>query len=172
MSFFTRRRLVKPEAYFSSSEPLLLTLENFSFYYGKTCILKDISYTFPEEGIVSIIGPSGCGKSTLLRSFNRMYEESSYDSTPLVEGSILLQEKDLFSFDKISLRANMGMVFQKPNPFPMSIWDNVLYGVKLHYKVARSDEQAIVESALREAGLWDEVKDKLRSSGLELSGGQ
>jgi len=139
--------------------------------YNKFRALADINVAMKANKITAIIGPSGCGKSTLLRSFNRMN-----DLTPnaRVEGNILLDGEDinLAGVDIVGVRRRVGMVFQRPNPFPKSIHDNVTYGPRLYGVRARNDLDAIVEKSLRQAALWDEVKDKLNQSGLSLSGGQ
>jgi len=142
---------------------------NYSLYYGNFQALKDINIKIPENKVTALIGPSGCGKSTFLRSFNRMN-----DLIPGVrtEGSVLLDGEDLFKMDPVALRQNVGMVFQKPNPFPKSIFDNIAYGPRVTGLKDRHKLEEIVERSLRSAALWDEVKDSLGKSGLELSGGQ
>lgn len=142
---------------------------NFSLYYGKFRALKDISIKIPENKVTALIGPSGCGKSTFLRSFNRMN-----DLIPGVrtEGTVLLDGEDLFKADPVALRQNIGMVFQKPNPFPKSIFDNIAYGPRVTGLKDHQKLEEIVERSLRSAALWDEVKDNLGKSGLDLSGGQ
>ena len=142
---------------------------NFSLYYGKFRALKDISIKIPENKVTALIGPSGCGKSTFLRSFNRMN-----DLIPGVrtEGTVLIDGEDLFKTDPVALRQNVGMVFQKPNPFPKSIFDNIAYGPRVTGMKDRQKLEEIVERSLRAAALWDEVKDNLGKSGLDLSGGQ
>jgi phosphate transport system ATP-binding protein len=146
-------------------------VKNLSVYYGKFRALAEISMEIKERRITAIIGPSGCGKSTLLRSFNRMN-----DLTPSthIEGKILLDSVDIYSpgIDIVDVRRRVGMVFQRPNPFPKSIFDNVAYGPRLYGIHRRGDLNDIVESSLRSAALWDEVKDKLHQSGMSLSGGQ
>jgi phosphate transport system ATP-binding protein len=142
-----------------------------SVYYGKFRALADINLPVREKQITAIIGPSGCGKSTLLRSFNRMN-----DLTPSarVEGKIILDGKDIYApgVDVVDVRRRIGMVFQRPNPFPKSIYDNVAFGPRLYGVRRRSDLDEIVEHSLRQAALWDEVKDKLHQSGHSISGGQ
>ena len=142
---------------------------NYSLYYGNFQALKDINIKIPENKVTALIGPSGCGKSTFLRSFNRMN-----DLIPGVrtEGSVLLDGEDLFKMDPVALRQNVGMVFQKPNPFPKSIFDNIAYGPRVTGLKDRHKLEEIVERSLRSAALWDEVKDSLGKSGLELAGGQ
>jgi len=141
------------------------------FYYNGKLVLKDINLSIPERRITAIIGPSGCGKSTLLRCFNRLN-----DIIPgaRLEGRILLDGQDIYSpeVDVAELRRRVGMVFQKPNPFPMTIFDNVAYGPRCQGIKARATLEEIVERSLRAAALWDEVKDDLGKSALALSGGQ
>ena len=149
--------------------PSKLETINYSLYYGKYRALKDISIKIPENKVTALIGPSGCGKSTFLRSFNRMN-----DLIPGVrtEGTVLIDGEDLFKMDPVALRQNVGMVFQKPNPFPKSIFDNIAYGPRVTGLKDRHKLEEIVEQSLRSAALWDEVKDNLGKSGLDLSGGQ
>jgi phosphate transport system ATP-binding protein len=146
-------------------------VKNLSVYYGKFRALTDIGMPIYANKITAMIGPSGCGKSTLLRSFNRMN-----DLTPntRIEGEILLDGKNLYApgVDIVDVRRRVGMVFQRPNPFPKSIYDNVAYGPRLYGVNHRSDLDQIVERSLKQAALWEEVKDKLNQSGLALSGGQ
>lgn len=147
-----------------------LSVSHVDLFYGDHHALKDVSIDVPEREITSFIGPSGCGKSTLLRCFNRM---NDYVKDCRVEGSIKLDGQDIYDgFDTTLLRQRVGMVFQHPNPFPMSIYDNVAYGPRGMGVKSRSELDDIVEESLRRAALWDEVKDKLKSSGLGLSGGQ
>lgn len=148
-----------------------ISAKNMNFYYGKFHALKDINIDIPASQVTAFIGPSGCGKSTLLRTFNRMYELYPKQR---VEGQILLDGKDIHSAeqDLNLLRAKVGMVFQKPTPFPMSIYDNVAFGVKLYENLSKSDMNDRVEWALQKAAIWNEVKDKLHQSGSGLSGGQ
>ncbi len=144
---------------------------NFCCWYGSFQALHDISLDIPARRVTALIGPSGCGKSTFLRWINRMN-----DLVPgaRAEGTLDLHGIDLLSrgMDVVDLRRRVGMVFQKPNPFPKSIYDNVAFGPRLHRKMRRSDLDALVEQSLRGAALWDEVKDRLRASALSLSGGQ
>ncbi len=148
-----------------------LCVQNLSVYYGEFKALEDVNLMIPCKRITAFIGPSGCGKSTLLRCFNRMN-----DLVPgsRVEGSILLDGVDIYSekYDLTELRRKVGMVFQKPNPFPKSVYDNVAYGPKIAGIKKKSVLDEIVERSLRRAALWDEVKDKIYSSALSLSGGQ
>ena len=148
-----------------------ISTRNMNFYYGKFHALKNINIDIQANKVTAFIGPSGCGKSTLLRTFNRMYE--LYPKLR-VEGKILLDGKDIHSSeqDLNLLRAQVGMVFQKPTPFPMSIYDNVAFGVKLYDNLSKVEMNDRVEWALQKAALWNEVKDKLHQSGASLSGGQ
>ncbi|MEY4267020.1 MAG: hypothetical protein RIS90_1555 [Pseudomonadota bacterium] len=148
-----------------------IAVKNLDFYYGKFHALKGINLEIPEKKVTAFIGPSGCGKSTLLRVFNRMFElypEQRAQGEILLDGQDLLTSKD----DVALLRAKVGMVFQKPTPFPMSIFDNVAFGVKLFEDLSPTDMEERVEWALRKAALWTEVKDKLHQNGSSLSGGQ
>jgi phosphate transport system ATP-binding protein len=144
---------------------------NLNFFYGKYHALKNINLVIPEKQVTAFIGPSGCGKSTLLRVFNRMYELYPEQRA---EGEILLDGEDILTTnDDVSLiRARIGMVFQKPTPFPMTIYENIAFGVRLFEKMSRADMDERVEWALNQAALWGEVKDKLHQSGTSLSGGQ
>lgn len=142
---------------------------NYSLYYGKFRALKEITIKIPENKVTALIGPSGCGKSTFLRSFNRMNDLIAGVHT---EGSVLIDGEDIFKTDPVALRQNVGMVFQKPNPFPKSIFDNVAYGPRVTGLKDHQKLEEIVERSLRSAALWDEVKDNLGKSGLDLSGGQ
>ncbi len=148
-----------------------IAIKDLNFYYGKFKALKDINLEIPEGRVTAFIGPSGCGKSTLLRVLNRMFElypEQRAEGQILLDGEDLLNSKE----DVALLRAKVGMVFQKPTPFPMSIFDNVAFGVKLFESLNASDLEERVEWALRKSALWTEVKDKLHQSGSSLSGGQ
>ncbi|AVY93296.1 MULTISPECIES: phosphate ABC transporter ATP-binding protein PstB [Microvirgula] len=153
------------------SNTIKLQVKDLNFYYGAFHALKHIDMTIPEGKVTAFIGPSGCGKSTLLRTFNRMFE--LYPGLR-AEGEILLDGKNLLAsdIDVNLLRAKVGMVFQKPTPFPMSIYDNVAFGVKLYERMNKSELDERVEWALRKAAIWEEVKDKLNQSGNSLSGGQ
>ena len=148
-----------------------IAVQNLSFYYGNFKALKEINLSIPGNVVTAFIGPSGCGKSTLLRTFNRMYE--LYPKLR-AEGEILLDGKSIFRAeqDLNLLRAMVGMVFQKPTPFPMSIYDNIAFGVRLFETLSRVEMDERVEWALKKAALWNEVKDKLNQSGSGLSGGQ
>ena len=148
-----------------------ISVKNLNFYYGKFHALKNINLEIPENKVTAFIGPSGCGKSTLLRVLNRMYAlypEQRAQGEVLLDGANLLTSKE----DVALLRAKVGMVFQKPTPFPMSIYDNIAFGVKLFENLNSADMDERVEWALRKAALWTEVKDKLNQSGSSLSGGQ
>ena len=148
-----------------------ISVRNLNFYYGAFHALKNINLDIPDKRVTSFIGPSGCGKSTLLRTFNRMYElypEQRAEGEIIMDGSNLLTSKE----DVSLIRAKVGMVFQKPTPFPMSIYDNIAFGVKLFESLPRVEMDERVEWALRKAALWTEVKDKLEQSGGGLSGGQ
>ncbi|MGB3067956.1 MAG: phosphate ABC transporter ATP-binding protein PstB [Ottowia sp.] len=148
-----------------------ISARNLNFYYGKFHALKNINIDIPESKVTAFIGPSGCGKSTLLRIFNRMFELYPEQRA---EGQILLDGQDLLDkkVDVALVRAKVGMVFQKPTPFPMSIYDNIAFGVRLFENLNKGDMDDRVEWALRKAALWNEVKDKLGQSGSGLSGGQ
>ena len=148
-----------------------IVLKDFNFYYGKYHALKNINMEIYKQRVTAFIGPSGCGKSTLLRTLNRMYDlypEQRAEGQLMLNGRNIL-DKDV---DLIDLRARVGMVFQKPTPFPMSIYDNIAFGVRLHEKLPVREMDERVEWALRKAALWDEAKDKLHQSGMSLSGGQ
>jgi len=148
-----------------------LVVRDLNFYYGKDRALKDVNLSIPEKMVTAFIGPSGCGKSTLLRTFNRMYQlypKQRATGEILLDGENLLDKKQ----DLNILRAKIGMVFQKPTPFPMSIYDNIAFGVKLYESLNKHDMDERVEWALKKAALWTEVKDKLNQSGTGLSGGQ
>ena len=151
------------------SNGIKLECKNLDFFYGNFRALKDITVKIPRNQITSIIGPSGCGKSTFLRLFNRMN-----DLIPGVhsEGEINIDGQDLYEVDVVELRKRVGMVFQRPNPFPKTIYDNVAYGPRMHGLRDRARLDEIVEESLRGAVLWDEVKGDLEKSGLALSGGQ
>jgi phosphate transport system ATP-binding protein len=148
-----------------------IQVKKLNFFYGRFHALKDVALDIPEKKVTSFIGPSGCGKSTLLRTFNRMFE--LYPEQRALGEIVMDGENLLTSRQDISLiRAKIGMVFQKPTPFPMSIYDNIAFGVKLFENLPRSEMDERVEWALTKAALWAEVKDKLNQSGNSLSGGQ
>ncbi len=148
-----------------------IEVKELNFYYGKFHALQSINLNIAERRVTAFIGPSGCGKSTLLRSFNRIYElypNQRAEGAVLLDGQNILDAKQ----DLNLLRARIGMVFQKPTPFPMSVYDNIAFGVKLYEKLSRAEMDDRIEWALRKAALWGEVKDKLKQSGTQLSGGQ
>jgi phosphate transport system ATP-binding protein len=147
-----------------------MKIENINLYYGEFQALKNINMNINENEITAFIGPSGCGKSTLLKSLNRM---NDLVEGVKIEGKILLDNVDIYKdMDATVLRKRVGMVFQKPNPFPMSIYDNVAYGPRTHGIKQKSRLDEIVEQSLRSAAMWDEVKDRLKKSALGMSGGQ
>jgi phosphate transport system ATP-binding protein len=148
-----------------------LEVRGLNFFYDRTRALKDISLSLPAKSVTAFIGPSGCGKSTLLRVFNRIYElypKQRAEGEVLLDGSNILDKGQ----DLNLLRAQVGMVFQKPTPFPMTIYENIAFGIRLYEKLPRAEIDGRVEEALKRAALWTEVKDKLNASGLSLSGGQ
>jgi phosphate transport system ATP-binding protein len=150
----------------------VMTVENLNMYYGSFKALQDVSMNIRRNMVTALIGPSGCGKSTFIRGLNRMHEVVP---GAWVEGSVLLDDEDIYAsdVDPVRVRRKVGMVFQKPNPFPtMSIYDNVIAGIKLGRKRKKSELDEIVEKTLKQAALWDEVKDKLKAGGTALSGGQ
>ena len=155
----------------TGGETVQIVARNFNFYYGSFQALKNVNCDIYKRRITAFIGPSGCGKSTFLRCFNRMYELYPEQRA---EGELLLEGKNIIgkNVDATALRAQIGMVFQKPTPFPMSIYDNVAWGVSLHERLPRALLDERVEWALRRAALWDEVKGILGQSGMSLSGGQ
>jgi len=148
-----------------------IVVKNLNFFYGHHQALFDNNIEIKENMVTAVIGPSGCGKSTHLRVYNRIFE---LYRDQRAEGEVILDGENILSgtVDKLELRRKVGMIFQKPTPFPMSVFDNVAYGLKLHYKYNRSEIAEKVEMGLRRAALWDEVKDKLRAPGMALSGGQ
>jgi phosphate transport system ATP-binding protein len=150
----------------------MLEIKNLSFAYGNQQVLHDINLLIQPHEITAFIGPSGCGKSTLLRCINRMND--LIEGAAVTQGSILLNGEDITksTVDVISLRKHIGMVFQKSNPFPKSIYENVIYGLRLQGEKSRSKLDEIVEQSLKRAALWDEVKDRLHTSAMGLSGGQ
>jgi len=152
-------------------EKVKVDIKNLSFFYGTNKALKDVTLKLFDRKVTAFIGPSGCGKSTLLRILNRIYE--LYPNQHAV-GQVLLDGEDILHTKQDSnlLRSRVGMVFQKPTPFPMTIYDNIAFGIKLYEKMPRSELDGRIETALQRAALWGEVKDKLRDSGLSLSGGQ
>ncbi len=152
-------------------ETMKIDIRGLNFYYGRFHALHDISMGIREKCVTAFIGPSGCGKSTLLRCLNRVYDLYPRQRA---EGEIILDGRNILDRnEKLDLlRARVGMVFQKPTPFPMSVYDNISFGVRLYERLSAADMDVRVEWALRKAAIWDEVKDKLRQSGMALSGGQ
>ncbi|MBC8388286.1 MAG: phosphate ABC transporter ATP-binding protein [Actinobacteria bacterium] len=144
---------------------------NYGFYYGNTKVLADIDMDILENSITAIIGPSGCGKSTFIRTFNRM---NDLIVNAKVAGEIKIDGIDIYkdNIDVVELRKKVGMVFQRPNPFPKTIYENIVYGPRLHKRYTKQQLDNIVEVSLKKSALWNEVKNKLRSSAMELSGGQ
>ena len=154
------------------TDTLKMTARNVNVFYGEKQAIRDVSIDVDMDNVTAFIGPSGCGKSTFLRTLNRMNDTVA---GARVEGRITLDGENIYAsgMDVVQLRARVGMVFQKPNPFPKSIYENVAYGPRIHGLAAgKADMDQIIESALRRAGLWDEVKDRLADSGTALSGGQ
>ena len=147
----------------------IITVRDMNLWYGQTQALKNINIDIPEKSITALIGPSGCGKSTFLKSLNRMQ-----DLVPSVRitGDLRYEGKDIFECEVNNLRKEIGMVFQKPNPFPMSIYDNIAYGPRTHGITNKAQLDEIVEKSLRGASIWDEVKDRLKKNALGMSGGQ
>ncbi|WP_245903323.1 phosphate ABC transporter ATP-binding protein PstB [Humitalea rosea] len=146
-------------------------MHDVNFFYGAVQALHDVNLSFPDRSVTALIGPSGCGKTTLIRIINRlfdMYPDQRATGTVLVDGEDILDP----GINVARLRARIGMTFQRPNPFPMSIHENVAFGIALHHDLSRSEMDARVEAALRDAALWDEVKEILDHSALDLSGGQ
>ncbi|MGG6241922.1 phosphate ABC transporter ATP-binding protein PstB [Nodosilinea sp. AN01ver1] len=155
--------------YAPPSADVALRTQNLSVYYGSSLAVRDVDLDIPRNEVVAFIGPSGCGKSTVLRCFNRM---NDLISSCRVEGKITFHGSDIYAkgVDAVELRRKIGMVFQKPNPFPKSIYENIAWGARINGY--RGDMDELVETSLRKAAVWDEVKDKLKQSGLSLSGGQ
>jgi phosphate transport system ATP-binding protein len=155
----------------SDGDKTKLQVQSLNFYYGETHALKNVNMIIPDKKVTAFIGPSGCGKSTLLRTFNRMFELYPKQS---VSGKILLNGENILESEvNVSkLRSKIGMVFQRPTPFPMSIFDNVAFGIRLYETLHRVDLEERVSWALKKADIWNEVKDKLRQTGASLSGGQ
>jgi phosphate transport system ATP-binding protein len=153
------------------STKVKIKVENLNFYYGDNHALYDIEMAVPERRVTAMIGPSGCGKSTLLRVINRMYDLYPGQRA---EGRVLLDGQDLLAKNvrATTVRTRIGMVFQKPTPFPMSIWDNIAYGIRLHENLSKADLEARIEWCLTKSAIWGEVKDRLNKSALGLSGGQ
>ncbi|MBQ4530326.1 MAG: phosphate ABC transporter ATP-binding protein [Lachnospiraceae bacterium] len=154
----------------NSKEKIKFNVKDLNLYYGDFHALKNINMDIPSNKITAFIGPSGCGKSTFLKTINRM---NDLVENVRIEGNIFLDGVDIYSdIDVIKLRQRVGMVFQQPNPFPMSIYDNVAYGPRIHGIKKKSELDEIVERSLRQAAIWDEVKDRLKKNALGLSGGQ
>jgi phosphate transport system ATP-binding protein len=154
-----------------TSLPQKVSVRGLNFFYGEVQALKNVSLPLFAKRVTSFIGPSGCGKSTLLRVLNRMYDLNPHQRA---EGEVVLDGENILrpGQDLNILRARVGMVFQKPTPFPMSIYDNIAFGIRLYERIGKSELDDRVEAALEKAALWPEVKDKLKASGLSLSGGQ
>lgn len=148
---------------------IILKIKNLSIYYGEKCAIDDLSFDIRKSQVTAIIGPSGCGKSTLLRTFNRM---NDFNPIIVTKGNAFCCGKDLYGkgVDPSNMRRNIGMVFQRPNPFPKSIYNNIIWGPKINGLLFNPDE--LVETSLKRAALWDEVRDRLHDSALNLSGGQ
>ena len=147
----------------------IITVNNLNLWYGQTKALKNINIEIPEKSITALIGPSGCGKSTFLKTLNRM---NDLIPTVKITGEVMYNGQNIFDADVNNLRKEVGMVFQKPNPFPMSIYDNIAYGPRTHGIKNKAQLDEIVEKALRGAAIWDEVKDRLKKNALGMSGGQ
>jgi phosphate transport system ATP-binding protein len=162
---------VSGSAEYAGAREEKVSVRNLNFYYGSNTALKNINVTLYTRMVTAFIGPSGCGKSTLLRVLNRIYD---LYPNQRAEGEVLLDDNNILSpgQDLNYLRARVGMVFQKPTPFPMSIYENIAFGIRLYERLPKSEIDTRVESALRRGALWDEVKDKLSANGLSLSGGQ
>ncbi len=164
-------RIATPHREAGAAAPVKLAARGLDFYYDKFHALKSINLEIPEKRVTALIGPSGCGKSTLLRIFNRiyaLYPKQEAKGEVLLDGNNILDPK----YPMNRLRSKVGMVFQKPVPFPMTIYENVAYGIRHHERLSKAEMNNRVESALRQGALWDEVKDKLGQSALGLSGGQ
>ncbi len=167
-----RQNAVSLEKEQAALSEFAIEARNLNLYYGNFRAIKNVSLQIPRQKITAIIGPSGCGKSTMLRSFNRMNE---LVPSARAEGEVLFNGQNLYApeVDPVEVRRRIGMVFQKPNPFPKSIYENIAWGARINgFKGSKADMDNLVESSLRDAALWDEVKDKLNQSGLSLSGGQ
>jgi phosphate transport system ATP-binding protein len=173
MAEITLPKMTLPSAQLATviTAPTLIEVNDLSLYYGASKALKNISLSLGEKVVTAFIGPSGCGKSTLLRCINRMND--LIDSVR-IEGSLKVADQDIYAknVDVIELRKRIGMVFQKSNPFPKSIYENIAYGLRLHGMKKKSDLDSHIEQSLRGAAIWDEVKDRLHTSALGLSGGQ
>jgi phosphate transport system ATP-binding protein len=165
----SNQKVASPNQGSEQSTETVLRTEDLDIYYGKFLAVKGVSMEIPKNRITALIGPSGCGKSTLIRCFNRLND--LIDSFH-IEGKVYYRQKDLYDkkVDPVEVRRRIGMVFQKPNPFPKTIYDNIAYGARVNNYQGNLDE--LVENSLRAAALWDEVKDKLKTNGMSLSGGQ
>ncbi|MCC6470004.1 MAG: phosphate ABC transporter ATP-binding protein PstB [Alphaproteobacteria bacterium] len=155
----------------ATNAPIKVDIRGVNFYYGQSRALKDVTMPLYKNHVTAFIGPSGCGKSTLLRALNRiydMYPNQRAEGEILVDGENILDQKQ----DLNLLRSKLGMVFQKPTPFPMTIYENIAFGIRLYERLPRAEMDSRIEAALTQAALWTEVKDKLQASGLSLSGGQ
>ncbi len=162
---------LSPEIFKGDDSPVKIAVRNLNFYYGDHQALFGNNIDIKEKRVTAVIGPSGCGKSTHLRIYNRIYKlyrEQRAEGEIMLDGDNVLAD----NMDILELRRKVGMIFQKPTPFPMSVFENVAYGLKLHYKLSKSETAERVEKGLRGAALWDEVKDKLKKPGMALSGGQ
>ncbi len=170
-TFISKIKVAATPALLTTDSPALIEVANLSLFYGNSQALKHISFALPEKRVTAFIGPSGCGKSTLLRCFNRMNDLIDNVHTT---GEVKIAGQDINSreVDVIELRKRVGMVFQKSNPFPKSIYENVAYGLRLQGVSRKPELDAAIERSLRQAALWEEVKDRLQTSGLGLSGGQ
>jgi phosphate transport system ATP-binding protein len=166
----TRKQSNIPPGDGAADAPAKITARNLNFYYGRFQALKEINVEFRQNSVTALIGPSGCGKSTLLRIFNRIF--ALYPGHR-AEGEVILDGENILAPNSLpNLQSKVGMVFQKPTPFPMSIHENIAFGIRLHERLGRSEMDDRVRNALVSAGLWEEVKDKLNQSALRLSGGQ
>lgn len=173
---FATTRMMAPAPAVENFRPITggaekIAVRKLNFYYGDNRALKDINVSLYAKKVMAFIGPSGCGKSTFLRVLNRIYD---LYPNQRAEGEVMLDGKNILAADQDLnlLRARIGMVFQKPTPFPMTIYENIAFGIRLYERLSKSELDARVEQALRRAALWDEVKDKLSANGLSLSGGQ
>ncbi|HVP94432.1 MAG TPA: phosphate ABC transporter ATP-binding protein PstB [Methanoregulaceae archaeon] len=149
----------------------IIAVENLNLWYGETIALRDVTMNIPDKRVTALIGPSGCGKSTLLRCFNRM---NDLVESCRINGAVNFHGKNIYApgVDPVAIRKEIGMVFQRPNPFPKSVYENIAYGPKVHGMKDKKQLDAVVEKSLRNAALWDEVKDRLHESAMGLSGGQ
>ena len=172
VSLHTGTRSIEKESALPANGKYAVEARNLSIYYGNFMAVKNVSLRIERQKITAIIGPSGCGKSTMLRAFNRM---NDLVQTAHTEGEVLFNGQNIYApdVDPVEVRRHVGMVFQKPNPFPKSIYDNIAWGARINgFRGSKADMDELVENSLRGAALWDEVNDKLQQSGLSLSGGQ